>query len=96
MDADPDLGLTFKLLPPLSYLKKVPYGFQRQPFQLPVLLCRKAVAGQRQLPQLEEHPLVEGEVVVVEEVGAEDGPELGCGGSVLRAAVLVLPEQVLL
>jgi hypothetical protein len=79
----------------LSYLKKVPDGLQRQPFQLPVLLGGKAVAGQRQLPQLEEHPLVEGEVVVVEEVRAQDGPELGGGGSVLRAAVGVLPEEVL-
>ncbi len=38
---------------------------------------------------------MEGEVVVVEEVGAEDGPELGGGGSVLRAAVAVPPEEVL-
>jgi hypothetical protein len=95
MDADPDSELTYKLFLPLSYLKKVPDGLQRQPFQLPVLLCREAVAGQRQLPQLEEHPLVEGEVVVVEEVGAQDGPELGGGGSVLRTAVAVLPEEVL-
>jgi hypothetical protein len=95
MEANPDSDFIYKPPPPLSYLKKVPDGLQRQPFQLPVLLCGKAVAGQRQLPQLEEHPLVEGEVVVVEEVGGEDGPELGGGGSVLRAAVAVPPEEVL-
>ena len=79
----------------IFYLEQVPDGSEGQPLQQPVLLGCVALTNEGQPPELEEHPLLVGDVVVVEEVGAEDLPELCRCGAMLRTGQLVPPEQVL-